>query len=436
MSWVEIQPGHWERPAGENESMIKLIGDGGHKVGKDVWSISATARFSARISSKPLAQALQDGWKHVRFRHPSIAATIKTTEDITTVQYQVPSLEDLTSWVKDTFIIVDNNNLETVIRNLKPTRYPACYYLKTQETILLHMSHWHTDGIGAFHLLAELFRSTIEGLGRPSLQLSWGQETARLVPSVEEALNLPQTPTEAIQHAANHYLQTVSHNTGALDIPRTFFPRPAGSASTHHPFTQIANRSFTKAETAALLSTCSKLDLSIESALHASVTATAYNMITAAQDDFLSTHHTSTMRHSLRPHLSAPYNSVPGACGLYTAGYMVKVPDSNSWLDNARYFNSEYTSGGGKSLLCSRREYAGQMMSRIRAAAATPPSASSIPMRGGLDFSWIPGAEGLVDTRYGIKEKGEWIQVEEMGIGVEVLTRHVYVFAWVFDGRL
>ena len=96
------------------------------------------------------------------------------------------------------------------------------------------------------------------------------------------------------------------------------------------------------------------------------------------------------MRHSIRPHLPVPYNGEAGAAGLYTAGYVVGVPASQSWLENAKKYEIEYSRGATPDLLSSRRQYALTMEEVLKNMSPpdTPPS--------GLDISYIPSAQTLV----------------------------------------
>ncbi|KAI0469944.1 hypothetical protein GGR56DRAFT_684194 [Xylariaceae sp. FL0804] len=419
MAWTEQQPGHWRRPMGENESMIKMIGDRGHDFGKDVWSIAATARFAAHLGSKPTAQALREGWKALRFRHPSIAAT---ADGDGLLHYHVLDAREQDRWADETFVVLSDEEVsfDHIIRTLAPRHLPVCYYLMSQESILLHLSHWRTDGIGAFQLLGALFSATVE-LSHAEAQLPWGEEVVRLVPSVEEALELPSTPTTVIKEASQKYLATLSNNIGALSIP----PQPgAGKAPT---CTRTRDVRLPAEQTAEVLSACARLGIRVESAIHASVATAAYAIADPASAAH--THHSSTLRHSIRPHLPPPYDGVAGAAGLYTAGYIVKVPaTAKTWLDRARFLEPEYERGATPDLLCSRREYARAMKTILSNMAPTDPPPS------GLDVSWIPDAQDHVGVTH--SSGGYRLRVREVGLSVEVLSRHVYVFACIFDGRL
>ena len=416
MTWAETRHGHWQRPMGENEAMIKMIGDGGRKFDKDVWSISVTASFIAHIESKDLSQALCDGWKTLRFHHPSIATT--AGEDI--LEYHTPNSLELEQWADESFVLVEDNiRLDDVISRLTPRRFATLYYSREHTSVLLNMSHWRTDGIGAFHLLNKYFQAVIDSLQNEPLNLPWGKESARLVPSIEEALHLPRAPSLDIERAAKQYLITLANNIGALETPYKSEKEivPKGTRGIDFRFSQDM--------TAELVTGCDQLGIHLEAAVHAAVTATAYSI---ADPTSRHKHHSSTMRHSLRPHLPTPYDGEAGAGGLYTAGYIIKVPASQSWLQNAKQYEAEYRRGATADLLLSRRQYALTMKDVLKnmPPPETPPS--------GLDISYIPGAETLLKPLHANATGA--IELSNIGVGVEVLSRHLYVFVWIFNGQL
>ncbi|KAI1502215.1 hypothetical protein F5X99DRAFT_427607 [Biscogniauxia marginata] len=416
MAWKEARPGYWQRPIGENEAMIKMIGDGGQKFGKDAWSIAVTASFVARVDSKPLPQALRDGWKTLRFHHPSIAST--ASEDI--LEYHTPSSLELDQWADESFILVDDDvSPDDIIARLTPRRFTTLYYLRDHATVLLYLSHWRTDGIGAFHLLNSYFQAVIESLQEEPCELPWGEEATRLVPSVEEALKLPQIPSPNIIRATKQYVGTLANNIGALGTPYKSETGiiPKGTRSTLLRFSQEL--------TTELENRCRHLNISLQAAVHAAVTAAAYSL---ADSTSTQKHHSSTMRHSIRPYLPTPYDGVAGAAGIYTAGYIVKVPATQSWIENAKQYEAEYSKGATPDLLCSRRQYALAMKDILK--SMLPPD----PPPSGLDISYIPDVQALLKPLY--KKATASIEVRDIGIGIDVLSRYLYVFMWIFNGQL
>ncbi|OTB00239.1 hypothetical protein M426DRAFT_66334 [Hypoxylon sp. CI-4A] len=415
MTWTETSPGFWQRPIGENEAMIKMIGDNGRPLGRDVWSILVTASLTTNAALEQLSKALRDGWKALRFCHPSIASTCNGNA----VEYHTPTPLDLEQWAKESFITIEENaSLDDIAAGLKPRPFPTLYFLKQHTSVLLHLSHWRTDGIGAFHLLNAFLEASAGALREEIPDFSWGGEVTRLVPSVEEALGLPHTPSPEIERAAQKYLDTVKNNVGALETPYRsdvgLLPGATRGALLH----------LSADTTAKLEAKCRDLGIELHAALHASIAATAYSIANPASKH---KHHTSTMRQSLRPYLPAPYDGVAGASALYTAAYMVKVPATQSWLENARQYNAEYAKGATPDLLCSRRQYALTMQNNLKKVSVPDPPPS------GLDISYIPNAQGLMKGAHA--NVATSFDLLDVGIGIDLLSRHLFVFAWVFDGR-
>lgn len=396
--------------------MIKMIGDGGLKLGKDAWSISVVANIAAHVESKPLSQALRDGWKTLRFHHPSIAST--ADEDI--LEYHTPDPLELNQWVDESFVVVEDGiSPGDIIAGLRPRRWATLYYMRERANILLHLSHWRTDGIGAFQLMNAYLEAVIKSLKEDPLKLPWGEEAARLVPSVEEALKLPHTSSPDIVCASKQYLDTLANNIGALGTP---YKSEAGLVPTG---TRGVLLRFSQEMTTQFEIKCHELGIEMKSAVHAAVAATAYSI---AEPTSKHKHHSSTMRQSIRSHLQPPYDSVAGASGLYTAGYIVKVPATQTWLENAKQYQVEYSKGATDDLLCSRRQYARAMQGILKNMPQpdTPPS--------GLDFSFVPDVQALVKPVYA--EAAESLEVRDVGIGVDVISRHLYVFMWTFNSQL
>ncbi|KAL6229928.1 hypothetical protein BDW75DRAFT_223985 [Aspergillus navahoensis] len=425
MPWAETTPGRWQRPIGENEAMIKMIGDQGQRFGKDTWTISVTAKIEVEAASDNLnvKQMLFNGWKALRFHHPSIAS-FSDDEVQNTVVYEVPDALALENWATESFVCIEKDEKPNdVVATLSPRRFTTLFYLPKYSTVILAISHWHTDGVGAMKLLSEYARCVVEVQGNPSsAQLPWGEEVHRLVPSVEEALDLPTTPDPDVERIARDYLKP-------LGPP---LPSPYKSGETVVPRgTRQTSLRLSRDETTDLESACSRLGLCIEAALHASVTATAYS-ICPDQDDKL---FISSLRQSLRPHLPTPLNGTAGAAGLYTSAYRVAVSASQSWLQNARQYDAEYRRGATPELLSSRRQYALVMKEHLQKLARPPPtSANGPPPPSGLDISWVPDVSALVQpVHMGVAGS---LRIRHVVLAVDLLSRHIFVFGLIFDGRL
>ncbi|KAL3461917.1 hypothetical protein BJX64DRAFT_299906 [Aspergillus heterothallicus] len=414
MSWKEISPGHFQRPLGENERFIKAIGDRAHNTGREHWSITAHATFILQADLPPgtVAGRLRQAWRALRFEHPSIASTASDN----TLDYTVPTAPELENWVEETFtLIASNESLNDIIARLEPSRYVTGCYLPHTSQFIIHLAHWRTDGYGALQLLDAFFESCLRA---ETEDLPWGSEVSRLVPTVEEALANPIESTPEIQAAAQKYMSTVALTKGAVGVAQTkdISTPPSGTRRAYHRFSPETTKTIGQV--------CEAKGISVLSAVHASTAAATWFF---ASPDGKEKPYTSTMRFSLRPYLPEPYNNASVAAGIYTGGYMFQVPALQTWIENARQYHDEYETGVKKDFLQSRRQYAQDVFEKMKSppVPGTPPSE--------IDISFVD-APSLVKISYATAREG--LEVLEVGVGVETLTRQMYCFVWEFRGSL
>ncbi|KAF6804796.1 hypothetical protein CSOJ01_09949 [Colletotrichum sojae] len=518
MSWIEVRPGVFRRPAGANEIMIKATGDSGGPHGREHWTITATAKITAfgLASARLSEEMLRAAWVCCRFQHPGIASVFLESD---VLEYVVPDERSLQQWVDETFSYVDvdlpkgvditqeeeeeeeEQDVDILFQQLaasgfttRPTRYATLHYFEKTGHVVLRISHWRTDAYGAVEILNDLV-SLIDidasSSGTPSAgnppgmrNIRWGNEAARLPPSVEEALsNPPSPPPPEISSEARRCLDT----TGlvlARDATRLNF---CGGPSRPPGGTRSVSRRFSRASTDSISQACSRVGVGITAAVHAAVAVTAAQNRRDGDGDgpFV-----STIRASLRLAVAESRKGQPAqAAGIYTAGWFVAVPVSASWAEHAALFEREYARPLTRVFLLARRElsrsmdrcsafgktlshdsldppnpmahllegsrnidklngkeYATQVLRRIRpadAGNAARKQAPTAPARllGGLDISSIGHTDALVREFHRCNvEAGtpgvRGLAIDSISLGVDTLIRHVYCFMWVFNGRL
>ncbi|KAE8146575.1 hypothetical protein BDV25DRAFT_169803 [Aspergillus avenaceus] len=420
MPWTQVTENRYQRAIGENERFIKAIGDRAHAVGREHWSVTAYGTFTlhenVKRSSADVTAWLRQAWQVLRFQHPSIAST--ASDEI--LEYVVPAAQELEEWTRDTFTVVHDGTVDDVVASIKPSPFVTAYYLPHRSQIILHLAHWRTDGYGALQLLNAFFESCTALSTTKVEALPWGTEVERLVPSVEEALANPVESTEEIHAAARKYLATTANIPGAVGVSQTT------ELSTPPSGTRSARLRLSTETTEAISEACDARGISVLAAVHASTAATTYEL---AHPDAKQKHYTSTMRFSLRPYLPEQYRNPSVAAGIYTGGYMAKVPATQSWLDNAKLYTREYDTGVTDDFLISRRQYARDVFERMK----TPPPPPVTPPSE-IDISSVDDATKLVHPWHGTSD-GK-LEVNEVSVGVETLTRQMYCFVWMFRGSL
>ncbi|KAA6409144.1 MAG: hypothetical protein FRX48_06697 [Lasallia pustulata] len=418
MPWSEVRPGHYQRPIGENEKLIKAIGDRAHASGREHWSITAKVSFKLIEPLKgDLFTKFRQTWKALRYEHPSIASTA----DEEALNYIVPDIDALHRWAKETFFVHnEKTSADDLIASFKPSPYATAHYLSGSSQLVLHTAHWRTDGFGALQLLNAFLVTFSAGPDRDPDNLPWGQEVDRLVLSVEEILNLPLAATPEIKTMADRYISTLAHTKGAVGL------LCRGDKSTLPSGTRSARLRLSQSTTKAISEACKARNISVLSAVHASVAAITY---AGAPADSKDKHYTSTMRFSLRPYMPEPYNTPQFASALYTGGYMFKVPASQSWAENAQRYNEEYHCGVTREFLLVRRQYALNVQDLLRKniiTESTPPSE--------VDISSVGDAELLVSPVH--KNGDRALKILDISIGVETLTPQMYCFVWTFRNQM
>ncbi|KAK9772994.1 putative Major facilitator superfamily (MFS) profile domain-containing protein [Seiridium cardinale] len=424
--WTQVSDGLCQRPMGENERFLRFIGDRSHAIGREHWSVTATAIFQLKApnvgeNNIDFKKALREAWKLLRFRHPSIASSATSDSNL---QYVVPrTAENLEDWLAQSYFVVQEPDVDAdvLVSRLQPKPMATLHYLASQSQIVLHTAHWRTDAYGAFHLIEALFAGLAHILdtGAFDKELAWGDEVGRLVPSVEFALRLPDHASSDIVDAARQYLATGRHLHGTVGL------QCRSNGTTKPEGTRHAHLSIPEEITAKLEATCQDVGIDLYSATHAAV-AKLNHTRTAAEDQHK--HYTSTIRLNLRPHLHAPYNTPLTASGVYTGGYMFRIEPNQSLVEIARQLQAQYSGEPSDEFILSRRQYAKMVLDVVKSGAGPPPPTSN------MDVSFIRGVDNIVrsqwDTKYGT------LIIENLGLGVETLSMQAYCVYWKFNGRL
>ena len=419
MPWLEVGPGHYQRHIGENEKFIKAIGDRAHASGREHWSITSKASFilTNLVVDSDLSSKFRQVWEALRFEHPSIAVTAEDGM----LNYIAPNTDILNKWAGETFFVYNEKiNADDLIASFKPSPYVTAHYLSQSSQLILHTAHWRTDGFGALQLLSSFFAAYATVPLRDPFKLPWGQEVDRLVPSIEEVLELPVCATPKIKSSADQYIATLAYMKGAVGLSYQ------GDGSTLPSGTRSARLRLSQSATESIIKNCRALNISVLSAVHASLAAVTY---AGAPINSKNKHYTSTIRLSLRPYLPEPYNTSRFASGLYTGGYMFKVPYSQSWAENAKTYNGEYRRGVTKEFLQARRQYALNVQNLFQIKG--PPEGSP-PSE--VDISSVDDAELLVSPVHEFTHGT--LEILDVSIGVETLTRQMYCFTWMFRGQM
>lgn len=461
MAWAATSKGRFQRRAGENELMIKLMGDTGKALGREHWSVTSQASFKllGSLQETDIATRLKDAWMSLRFQHPGIA-TVFNGE---LLEYVVPDRPGLKEWASETFMLVKDDGKTTagdVIARLSPTPQATLHYLDGHDTVILHTAHWRTDGYGALQLLNDFLQLAVKhsDTNDPG-NLAWGEEVSRLPVSVEEALLVPPSPAPAAVVAeAKRCFATTALALGAVGLSYL------GDAATKARGTRGETIRLSRTETEAIILGSKARGLSFEAALHASIAAVAFKAASSGDNQAVagvvgvadSRRYTSTIRKSLREAVSEVSGTPASFAALYTSGWFVAVEEGRPWDEHAALFEKEYASSLSKEFLLARRAYANLVLERLRnppqPSSTTSAAAQSGVLPSGIDISSVGDATVLVDPihrnpspeleeqgRQGYEddiENTRGLEVLRVSVGVETITRHTYCFVWMFRDQL
>jgi hypothetical protein len=418
MPWSEVSKGRYERAIGENETFIKILADAARPLNREHWAINSVVAVTpiGTLAHENLSSVFREAWKALRFDHPTIAAYIV---DETTYVYDVPDSAALEKWASETFRVVEDKTADEMIACLTPGPYATMTYLPKTRELLGHCQHWRTDGVGGFILMDDFLALAARSSPPDASTLRWGEETARLAPSIEDAANAPVNPSTDDKQLGEKCVGTFGAAAGAIGIASR------ASAETLPGGTRIARLHLTEEETSAAVRACKARKISVTAAVHASIAAANYAL---AASEEKGKHYTSTIRYSFRPFLPKPYSGREYASAIFTTGWMFAVPAESSWDERAKMYHEEYHKGLSPAYISAHREYALGLCNLLRNMPQGAPSPTDV------DISSIGVAERLLGREKGTAERG--LRVDQVSGGLEMVNRQCVCHVWTFRDQL
>lgn len=415
MSWNRVSEGRFERPLGESEKLLWLVGASTFAFGKDQWHLFTTARlrFGSESSfSDKAVNALRKAWKGLRFDHPSIAVTT----DGATLTYDTPDATSLEQWLNETFIVERNvKAAEDVIASIGRCEQAQLHVLPYARQIVLHTAHWRSDGRGLPHLLNEL----LNVLTHPSSHsLRWGEEVSRLSICLEDAAGMVDQVSFADQTRVKE--MAIQHLQGAPALTISCL----GDANTKPRSPRRCLLTLTTTQTADIISTCKARGLTVTSAVHAAIATSNIARATLASKAF---DYSSSIRRDLRTRLKEPYNSSASAAAFLVATTIFDLPIDGTWSDFAKRFTDEYRGNYDDEMFRLHRVFYRQLVADLREGHKFKRAVH-------VGISSIGLVENLLDREYG---KGSGlVQVEEVGVSTNSYSKGAAVFVFTFRDRL
>ncbi|KAJ5818860.1 hypothetical protein N7474_004451 [Penicillium riverlandense] len=417
MSWSKVSEQRYERPLGENETFIKILGDAARPFNREHWAINIIASVTplGSLAKENQYSLFREAWKALRFRHPTIAAYLV---DETKYVYDIPDLTALEKWTAETFQVIEDKTADEVIASSTRVPYATMTFFPQTGELLGRSQHWRTDGIGGLILMDDFLDLAAQSAIDTS-SLPWGEETVRLAPCVEEASSSFITSEEQDKQLGQQCVATFGHAAGAIGIASR------APAETSPGGTCISRLHLTEQETKAVVQGCKARNLSVTAAVHASIAGANYALATA---DDQNKHYTSTIRYSLRPFLPEPYSGRQYASTIFTTGWMFPVSSKSSWSDRAKAYHDEYRRGLSHAYISAHREYAIGLCNLLRSLPPDTPSSTDV------DISSLGVCERFVAREKGTAERG--IRIDRISGGLDMINRQSVCHVWTFRDQL
>ncbi len=407
MPWKETSPGRFERPFDGVERFYRAAASAGAPL--EQWSVTTVAQIRLNLPASEIVTALQHAWKTIRYDNPQIACTEQGDTNV----YVVPDETALATWMKDTFIVATSQTADGLLSTFARSPSATLHYLPQTSEVAIHCSHSRMDGIGALHLLHQLFKALAE-----PRRISFGAESKNLSPGLFDAAGIPTDVTPEIQQAVTGLLTNLASSQPSLGLPTIVSNQIPGP-------TQRRELRLGTHKTNAVVNACKDRGLGVTAAVHAALILATQQL---SPPESAGRKYTSWCLVNLRPYCQPPYNSDTYPVALYH-GAVVKTIAPSSFLQDALELQSVYKQSWKPSqsnlltTLSHFTETLAPMIGQPPPPGTDPPSEPLLSNLGVVDR--------YIQSRYGDK-----VEVKEFWMAVEMLTRQAELHVWTFHGDL
>ncbi|KFA72841.1 hypothetical protein S40288_09932 [Stachybotrys chartarum IBT 40288] len=397
-TWTHLDNGTYSRPLGPMERAYVKMVHSTKRFGKEDFVINFVMKFTQEVatppsSATPIEEKLRLAWSALRFEHPMIATELGENEE--SLVYMVPrDTTALESWLTNTLIVRHGERrlAGDIFADLGSPRLMELHFLPSSSELILRSSHWRIDGAGCSFLMDHFFELLAADRGTIS-HLTWGQETIRLPPVLEDALLLPEDVPEETKKWSREWIGDLISGAPSIGIPCQ-----AGTAP-GRPSRELLT--LDEEDTANLVARCKGLSLTVTAALHAAaIIQTRIMTPTAARNGGF----TDVLMSDLRMYMPEPYN------GRAYAAIISSMPQLThfSSLGHLNYLEI------ARTVMQRSKEYDMPMLLRsLRAASA----AFEKVLDAGATSPQIPSMVPPVTSSLGVLEK--YLRPQQPGFTID-----------------
>ncbi|KAI9899670.1 hypothetical protein N3K66_006131 [Trichothecium roseum] len=416
MSWTQVSSSRWERPVDGLEgyfvAMAAISADLAD--GREHYTLFTKIKLETELPN--LESALRHAWKQLRYVQPQIAITAQDMKMV----YEVPDETCLEKWLASTFVVSPASDAEELYEAVAPIKQATLYYLPNSSELMLRCHHHSIDGTG----LLLFWDAYLGALSRPVEDIAFGDEPARLAPTMAKVLGFPDEAAPDVQ-------KKVSQAFGeyAVNAPGIGPISQLGAASSLRPRNcRNVEVVFSADETGTLVDACRARGVSVTAAVHAAyVQALATRHADPASN---LTKYVTVSLFNLRKYLPEPYGSSSYAMSVYYSPLPYTADLPASYWDIARPLHRHYQTSF-KDNVPEALKMRGPLGDAMLGAVRTPGFLDIPPSKDAM-VSSLGVVEGHVRREYG----GGSLRVRDVKVAVDITAGTSMLFVYTFDDRL
>jgi hypothetical protein len=438
MNWTEPTPGTFRKELGLVEQVYRRISRAFAPLGREHWLLYCGCKLELPGQAQDdvlLGAALRNAWIALRHEFPGLAVL---PDGLTAKTYQLPTVpSSFERWADETFVVaVAGLEPDAVLGACQARDVPCMYFFPSTQQVLLLVSHWRVDGLGACMLMDRFLALVATGSHIPPLSAGGGpmSDLERISPTLEDALGSPETDDPEVEAFARHYI--AAHHRTAVHAGGLPY---AGDATTSPGPTARSQITLNRSSTSTLVSTCKARGVTVTAAVHAALAEAVFALSRERPEKYA-----AVVSANLRPRLAPPYDAGrQHAVGVYVTGVTPAVDRAQTFGEKARALTAFYRSAAWHT---PQFVQALRPIMKFHAAAlfdgpppAKPPSAVTLSSLGVIEghlggFQGRCGGEDSTTDQQMAARGG--IRVKAFRFGVSILTRQMLLYVWTFGGRL
>lgn len=414
MPWSQISDTRWERPADGMEDFFIGSAQISAKIsgGREHYSLLAILTLESAppssSSSEDFPAALRKAWTQIRHDEPHIAATVQGNKKV----YEVPGEQALADWLASTLLISQASDAEELYQELPSIKQTTLYYLPKSAQLALHAHHFTFDGTGIFIFWDKLFNALLA-----PKDVTFGEEHARLAPTLEEVLGYPEQATEAQKDKANAlFMSWAATIPGVGPVSKVGKVAPAKCRNTEFALSVETTEKLIKA--------CKAKGITVTSAVHAAYVQVA---VKHANPEGRQDKYVTSNQYNLRARLPKPYDATAASLYYSTIPWTLDLPAS--YWETARAvdgFNKTLFNGGNNETL----DIVGPFK-RILGDTVSTPEFLEFP----VPTDALVSSLGILE-RYVKRDYGDDFRIKDLKLNCDIVAGMNTLFVYTFQDRL